>query len=278
MRTLRIIGKGIAALLALLITAYLILVLVTRASNDRVWAQDHERVPEVTLSGSMLTVKDLRDFTYTGSGAITQNWKTETYDLRTLKDTWFLSSPFETMPKSSHTFLSFRFEDGRALTVTVEARRESDEVYNIWKGMIRQYELLYVWTNERDPLTLRVIEREDRVEVYRMTLTPEQGRAVLKALARRSEDVRLAPTFYNTVTRNCTVEVLDAMDEALGDAPSRFDLRTLLSATSAGMLVESGFIETDLSIDALRAEADATDAIRRHAKGPAFSDRIRESR
>lgn len=278
MRKVKFIIKALTILAAILIVAYLTLLLLFRPSNDRVWAQDHARFPEVTPAGEMLTVKDLRDFRYAGSGAITENWKTETYDLKILKDVWFLSAPFKTMPDASHTFLSFRFRDGKTLTVTVEARREADETYNIWKGMLRQYEMLYVWANERDPLTLRVIERNDRVEIYPLTLTPEQGRDVLKALAVRSEEMRTHPTFYNTLTRNCTLEIFDAFEHALGSSPILFDIRTLLSATSAEMLMELGLIETDLTIDALRSGSDATDLIRIHANDPAFSDRIREGR
>ena len=55
----------------------------------------------------------------------------------------------------AHTIVSWEFDDGRHLAVSIETRKERGEVYSALRGFFRQYELYYVVADERDVVRLR---------------------------------------------------------------------------------------------------------------------------
>ena len=61
--------------------------------------------------------------------------------------------------------LSFGFEDGTYLAVSVEVRLEEDESYSPVGGLMRQFEIMYVVADERDVIRLRTRHRDADVLV-----------------------------------------------------------------------------------------------------------------
>lgn len=263
-------------IVAILAVAYIAFVLITRPKADRVWAKDHEIYAETAIADSTLTVKNLRDNEYSaGTGEILVRYKDETYDLTTLKDVWFVSAPFPDLPRASHTFLTFRFEDGRGLSVSVEARRELGELYSIWLGMARQFETYYVWGTERDLMSLRSVRRGEDIELYRLAVSAEEGRKLLAGIVQKSEETRLHPEFYNTITHNCTTAIVESLDTTIDRAPG-FDWRLLTLTDSPEMMRDAGLVTSNALPEAFEAQATISDRVREYAKDDAFSDLIRE--
>ncbi len=263
----------ILAIACLPVIAYALLLLTTRPRGDRLWADDQARAATVETKGNLVIVHDLRDFQYVGTTKVVQQFRDQTYDADKIMDVSFLTSPFKTLPSAAHTFFSFRFDSGQTLAVSVEARREKDEAYSTWKGALRQYELLYVWGTERDLVRLRAVAREDKIEMFKTALTPAQGKALLLALARQSEQARTSPRFYNTLVSNCTTEAFRALNAALGTSLPTWGTRMILSAKTPETLAEAGLIKDTID----HAKADKTATIRSISNDAKFSERLRQA-
>jgi hypothetical protein len=108
------------------------------------------------------------------------------------------------MSAIAHTFLSFGFSDGRYVAVSIEIRPEVGEVYGMLTGFFKQYELLYIWGDERDLVRLRTNYKGEQVYLYRAAWPPETVRKLFVTMLERTQALSVAPQFYNTATQSCT--------------------------------------------------------------------------
>lgn len=247
-----------------------------RPSHARAWAPEQAVLPRVTIRGDTVRIERLRAFRHTSDTTAARRYETQTYDLRQLQRVWYVLSPFNPDWRGpAHSFLSFGFADGRYVAVSVEARREVGEAFSTWEGALRQFELMVVLGDERDLVGLRAAVWDDPVYLYPGRATPAQARAVFVALLRRAQALERRPEFYNTLTNNCTTNLLDAVNAAR-EAPIGYGLPVLLPGYSDRLAHERGLLDTALPLDSARAafridrRAAATDA-------PDFSRRIRRS-
>ena len=91
-------------------------------------------------------------------------------------------------------------------------------------GLFKQYEIIPVLGTPQDVFDLRIKYRGEDFYLYRTNVTPEQGRLILLAVARRLNGER---EFYNTLTRNCSTS-LAPLVEVVGKEPFR-DIRVLFA-------------------------------------------------
>ncbi|HEX2210133.1 MAG TPA: DUF4105 domain-containing protein [Longimicrobium sp.] len=243
-------------------------------SHARAWVGEQAVLPGVTMNGTHVHVRNVRDFAYRSGTDFTPAYRERTYDLEKLERIWFGLSPFNRDWRGpAHAFLSFEFSDGQYVGVSVEARRQVGEKYSIWKGALRQYELIYVIGEERDLVGVRVL-RDDPVYLYPMRATPEQARALFVRMMRRARQVERRPEFYNTFSNNCTTNILEPVNQiAEKDIP--FGLEILLPGYSDKLAHQRGLIDTDLPLEQARARFEVNDRARAAMSAPDFSARIR---
>ena len=148
------------------------------ASNRRDWNPSMAVLPEAVTSGDQVKIYNVRNCDYTSTEEYEVKHYTRTYDLDKIQSIDFVVVPFAEMPSLAHTFLSFGFEGDKYVAISVEVRREKGEEYSALKGLMNQYELMYVIGDERDLIGLRSNHRLDDVYIYRTTATKEQSRAV----------------------------------------------------------------------------------------------------
>ncbi|MCK8784602.1 DUF4105 domain-containing protein [Roseomonas sp. NAR14] len=222
-------------------------------SNDRDWAPEYARLPAVTREGSRVTIRGIRDFAYHGSeAAATPRWYDATYDLDELESLDLVSS-YWAGDAIAHILVSFGFRDGRHLAVSIETRRERGEGYSTLAGFFRQYELIYVVADERDLIGLRTDIRHERVYLYRVHLPPEALRALFLSYLDRIEALRTRPEFYNTLTDNCTTNILaHANTVAPGIA---YSWKVLASGHAAEYAHDLGLLDSGMPFEALRRES-----------------------
>ena len=105
--------------------------------------------PTAEIQGNQLTVRNVRNFDYRTETDFTPRWETRTYDLSKLRglDLYVI---YWGSPSIAHTILSWEFDDGQHLAVSIETRKETGESYSAVRGFFRQYELYYVLADERD--------------------------------------------------------------------------------------------------------------------------------
>ncbi len=251
--------------------------LALHPSNARTWAPEQAVLPHVTIRGDSARVDRLRDFSHTSDTTAVERYDSRTYDLRQIRRVWYVLSPFNPDWRGpAHSFFSFEFADGQFVSVSVEARREAGEAFSVLNGALRQFELMVVVGSERDLIGLRAVTWDDPVYLYPGRATPEQARGLFVALLRRAQSLERRPEFYNTLTNNCTTNLLDAIN-SVREAPIPYGLPVLFPGYSDELAYDEGLLDTELPLDRARAAFQINARAAAAAGSPDFSQRIRQT-
>ncbi len=242
-------------------------------SNTRDWSPDVARTARPAFHGSSVTVENVRNFKYRSESDYDQRWETRTYDLDRIRGVdLFLS--FWGPTQIAHTIVSWEFEDGQHLAISIETRKEKGESYSALRGFFRQYELCYVLADERDLIELRTNYRGEQVYLYRLHVPASQARALLVDYLDEVNQLADHPRWYNALTQNCTTTIRGHAHNA--GVGGRLDWRLLANGHVDQLLYERGQINTDLPFAVLRARSDITERAKAADDSPDFSARIRQ--
>ena len=242
-------------------------------SNQRDWQPDVARTPTAERQGSVVTLRDVRNFDYRSETDFTERWETRRYDLERVAGLdLFVSYWGPTL--YAHTILSFDFEDAPPLAVSIETRKEKGESYSALRGFFRRFELVYVLADERDVVRLRTSFRGERVFLYRLDTPRSEARALLEQYLSEANALASQPVWYNAFTENCTTAIWRNVRVLSPDDP--FDWRLLANGYVDGMLYERGRIDTNLPFAELRVRSDVTERAKACGSRDDFSRCIRE--
>lgn len=269
------IKSGVALVISAAVTALFVWWLFQRPSNERDWVENLAQASVAAIDGDRAVIQNVRYTRYRTADDYTTRYETRAYDLSRLASVDFIVVPFVELEAGAHTMLSFGFNDGRYLAISVEVRREQGETYSPLRGMLRQCELIYVIADERDVLPLRAIHRQDRVYLYRIRAKRQQVRAMFESMLRRANQLNQEPEFYNTLTNNCTTNILRHFNE-VADRPLAANLKVLFPGYSDRLVYDLGLIKTDESFEKTREQSEITKKIIRYADDTEFSRRVRE--
>jgi hypothetical protein len=241
--------------------------------NDRDWLPDVARTATAERQGSVVTVRDVRDFDYRTETDYVERWDARRYDLdRVAGLDVFVSYWGPTL--YAHTILSWDFDGPPPLAASIETRKEKGEVYSALRGFFRQFELVYVLADERDVVRLRTSFRGERVFLYRLATPPGHARALLEQYLSEANALAARPAWYNAFTENCTTAIWRNVRALAPDRP--WDWRLLANGYVDRMLYERGMVDTSLPFTELRARSDVTERARACGNGEDFSRCIRE--
>jgi Domain of unknown function (DUF4105) len=247
--------------------------LFEQPSNERDWSPDQKVLQRAKIAGDAVTIENLRNFTYRTGTDFVEKYETRSYDLRKLDSVWFVVERFGDAPGIAHTLVSFGFGD-EYLSISVEIRKERGEVYSPVKGLLRQYELMYVIADERDVIGLRTNFRRDPVYLYPVRTTPERMRRMFVEMLERANQLAAQPEFYNSFTNNCTTNIVGHVNTIAPQAIP-FSYKVVLPAYSDQLAYDLGLIPTDQPFVTIRA-AHRIDALaQQQPVGPDFSRIIR---
>ena len=262
------------AVAATLIAGAIVLVMATPRA-DRTWVPQHAVMAHAEVRGHEAYVHRLRNFSYTAEEQFTPAYDDRTYDLDKLETVWFIVTPFSKQWRGpAHTFVSFGFSDSQYVAISVEARREPGETYGPLTGMFKQFELIYVVGDERDLIGSRAVHGDYDVYLYPIRTTRERIRALFVEMLARSNALATKPEFYNTLTNNCTSNVVDHVNHIAPKAVPH-GLKTILPGYADEVAHSLGLIDNSISIDEARRRYRVNDVARRFASSPDFSHRIR---
>ncbi|MHC4077554.1 MAG: Lnb N-terminal periplasmic domain-containing protein [Planctomycetota bacterium] len=225
--------------------------LLIPASNERDWTPDVARAPHAEIDGSKVTVFDIRNFDYRSTEDFTPTYYNKTFDLDDLKHVDFILSSWG-VEDIVHTMLSFGFEGGDYLALSIETRRElvptekgpGKEPQSAIRGLFKQYELIYVLADEHDLLRLRTNFRKEKVCVYPTNATPEQARALFLDILATVNRLHEEPQFYNTLCDNCTTGIVPHLRNIGLHQP--FDIRLILNGLTDQLAIEAGWVNSSL--------------------------------
>jgi hypothetical protein len=260
--------------LAVLLPALLTGCKAVNPSNFRTWAPDQSQLAWAEFQGDQVTVHNVRNCSYVTQDHYAVNQYDKTFDLNTINSVDFVMVPFVDMPSIAHTMLSFGFDTGERVVVSVEIRKEDGEAYNPVKGFFRQYELMYVVADERDIIQLSAIHRDEDVYVYRAKADRKQCRALFVDMLQRANKLIDEPEFYHTVTNNCTTNIRGHVNRI---APGRipYDVGVLLPGLSDRYAFNLGLIDTNLPYEKARERANISKLARQYKDHADFSQKIR---
>jgi hypothetical protein len=216
------------------------------ASNDRIWQAETAKLPYATIEGDIVTMHNIRNFSYRTETDFTPDYYSKAYDLSKLDHIdWF--AVYWMGPAIAHTIVSFGFGDGEYLAVSIEARKEEGEGYSTIKGFFRQYEQIHIVADERDIIRLRTNYRQDPPEDvyrYRMNASPQNARQFFLKYVQTINEEKERPSFYNTLTANCTNVIWKHASIFPDRVP--FSWKLLASGYTSEYLYETGRLDTSI--------------------------------
>lgn len=189
-------------------------------SLEREWDEDVRVLAGVDIApDSTVRLTHVRDWRYGVDTIVSRPYFDATFDPRDIVDLWMYEQILDDeRGLIAHTFVVFEFDstygDARWLGLSVETRRETGEKYSLVGGMLRAFEVTHIWATERDLVTRRVQFLDYPLTRWRLDLTPEQRARIFVRFAEETRDLAVRPSWYNTVTRNCTSSLVRYANES----------------------------------------------------------------
>jgi hypothetical protein len=242
-------------------------------SNDRAWPADVVRLASAEIDGDRVTLRNVRSFTYRTATDYSEHWYDRTVDLSEL-DSVDLIAVYWGSDDIAHTMASFGFA-GEPVTISIETRKEQGEEYSTLAGFFRRYELYYVVADERDLIGLRTTYRAppEDVYLYRVHMPRENMRRLFLAYLAEINSLHQSPEFYNTLTTNCTTNIVHHIRSFREDLPLSWKM--LASGHFAELIYEYGALDQSLPFAELRRASLINERARAADGAPDFSRRIR---
>jgi hypothetical protein len=244
-------------------------------SNERIWQTDVARLAHADIQGDLVTVHNIRNFDYRSETDFTPAYYDKTFDLRKLQSV-DLIAVYWMGPAIAHTFVSFGFEGGDHLAISIETRKEKSEAYSTIKGFFKQYELYYVVADERDAIRLRTNYRlnpPEEVYVYRVYAPIENGRRVFLEYMHKISKLKEEPEFYNTLIDNCTTGIW--MNARINPGHPSLSWKILASGYVPEYLYKIGRLAPGPSFSELQRLGHINSRAREADQAADFSRRIR---
>jgi hypothetical protein len=243
------------------------------ASNTRDWTPDVARPAQAAFHDSSVTIQNVRNFSYRSETDYDQRWETRTYNLDRVRGVDLFMS-FWGPTQIAHTIVSWDFDDGQHLAISIETRKKKGQSYSAVRGFFRQYELYYVVADERDLVGLRTNHRGEQMYLYHIRASASQARALLIDYLEEVNHLAEHPQWYNALTQNCTTTIRGHAQHV--GAGGRLDWRLLANGHLDQLLYERGQLGTSVPFEELRARSNITERAKAAGDSADFSARIRQ--
>ncbi|MFO0941849.1 MAG: DUF4105 domain-containing protein [Pirellulales bacterium] len=245
-----------------------------KPSHDRIWKPNISVLPFAEIRSDQVHLHNIRDTHYRTEDDCDVRHFDQVVRLDDIQSLDFVVIPFKSTPSLAHTMISFGLANGQHIVFSVEARLEQGESYAPWEGSLNSYELIWIVATERDSIGLRTTIRGDDVYLYRTRALPEQARQVFLAATARVNEIERTPEFYDTLTNNCTTNIINMVNR-LKPGTIQEDIRVLLPGHSDKLLYDQGLLVASGPFDQLKQASRINLAANLNFGSPNFSQAIR---
>ncbi len=255
---------AVAFFSALFLTAFIVSLKTPRMDRD--FEEASKILPDITIATStsgaqLVTVRNIRDWRYKKGEVVSDRYYEETFDLSKMKQAYLLFNPFGKWEGVGHSFFVFEFEDGKSISISIEARRENTEEYSAIRGFFNEYELWYAFGSVEDFESRRAVYYDEELYKYPLLISTSSAQAIFLDLSRTAEKLETVPDFYNTLTSNCTNLLADSANRVKkGSIP--FHYSRLFTGFADDQLYDLGFIPHDKPFEEIYREARIDESFR----------------
>ena len=198
------------------------------AKQDRLWAPEVAQQLRYERSGNTITLHNVRNFNWHTESRYDERWETRHYDLSQITGVNVLTS-YWMGPQIAHTLVSFDFKNQAPLVFSIEIRKEKNEQFSAIGGFFRQFELSLIAADEHDIVYTRSNVRGEQVYFFPIShLSQQEMQALFLAYLQQADALRSRPSWYNTLSSNCTTLVYD-MAKSISRTKLPLDYRLLAS-------------------------------------------------
>jgi hypothetical protein len=232
------------------------------------------RMAYAEINGDYITLHNVRNCDYRTKDDYDVKYETRRYDLSKLESIDMMVN-YWGMDAIAHTFVSFGFGDDNYLAVSVEIRPEVGEKYGMLNGLFKQYEIIYIWADERDLVRLRTNYNMEDVYLYRIQNTDLAFRQkMFLSMINKTTKIKSQPEFYNTLLQSCTNTIGNHIIETgLYDIP--WWRRRILTGNIDERVYKEGFLDARVPFKDLRTAALINERAQAADKDKDFSRKIR---
>jgi len=249
-------------------------------SNERPWQNDVSQLAWAEVHGDQVVIHNVRSCDYRTEFDYSCRWETRAFDLSQLRglDAYIVNWG---SPWIAHTMLSFQFGEDQYIAFSIETRKVTGQSYSAVAGFFRQYELIYIVSDERDVVRLRTNYRKgEDVYLYHLTGGPVLARRRFLEYVKSMNKLYERPEWYNAFSRNCTTSIFSQREAKPGEYLkfTPWDWQVLLNGKLDEFAYREGTLAGNLPFEELKRRAYINPAARAADKDPDFSRRIREGR
>jgi hypothetical protein len=246
-----------------------------RPTNTANWSLDQQILPSAKISNNLITIENIRNFSYTSESDYVPNYYTKTYDVSKIRSVDYIVEPFGDFSGAAHTFLSFGFEGDQYVAISVEIRKKKGQSFSPLLTFLKQYELMYVVADEQDVVKLRTNYRKDSVYMYPTRIDQAHAKQLFLSMLRRVNELHDKPEFYNLFTNTCTTNIVKHVNE-ISEVKVPFSYRVLMPGFSDKLAYDLGLLDTTLPYEKIREKYQINEKAMRYGDDKDFSSKIRE--
>jgi hypothetical protein len=244
-----------------------------RPRSDRDWAIGMDVLPDAEVSGDIVRIRNFRNFDYTASGDPLPRYEERNFDLTKLSSLDYILAHWEAR-SIAHSMVSFGFNDGQYLVLSVEARFVRGQPYSPLRGMFRYYEIIFLIGDERDIIRVRTNIRREHVYLYPVRMPLPRVRQLLEDYLARARELAHRPEWYNSVSSNCTTNLFY---HAHHHVPWWLRLNIFVNGLSPRALYLRGFLDKSLPYRELKSRSEIGERALAEGDAADYSQRIRSN-
>ena len=231
-------------------------------------------MPRAIIEGDLVKLTGFRNFDFKSRNEFTTKYEDRVIKVSDIKSVDLFISYWSIGPVG-HTFVSFNFENGPPVSISIETRPEIHEGYDPLASIFKEYELIYVIGDERDIVRWRTNFRDEDVFLYRINVPPEAAQRLFIVYLERINELANGAEWYHLFKNNCGLNIV-RYENAAGRVGS-FDIRHLLNGWLDRYLYDVGLVDTTMPFEELRRRSHINEAALAADDNPEFSQAIRKS-